>query len=146
MKRERPEDTRGQIEKYQSLDRETIDRFKRAYLAKPTLLTMDMPREMGYDYQIVDVQRIIDIAEEKGLLDKLYSLMEADSPTELMEKLMNLPKTGPVGNTLGGAALKVGITLEDLMDQTSKIHAFFKSIDTPEGHDKLKEALTKLGY
>jgi hypothetical protein len=128
------------------INAETLQRFERAYRARINLLTIDLPREMGYDPQIVDVQRIIDIAEKKGVLDKLYQEVGATTAQELMEKMIALPKLGSVGKMLGGVAHRVGITYEEMSDQKMFVSSFLKTIDSAEGTKKLNEALTKLGY
>lgn len=128
------------------IDTETLQRFEMAYRARINLLTIDLPHEMGYDYQIIDVQRVIDIAEKRGVINKLYQEVGAASVQDLMEKLIALPKSGPVGKKLGGVAHRVGITFEEMTNQKMFVSSFLKTIDSPEGAEKLKEALTKLGF
>lgn len=131
---------------FHHFDRLTLQRLERAYRARINLLTLDLPREMGYDHQVVDAQRIIDIAEKKGVIDKLCAAVGATTTGELVEKIINLPKTGPVGKTLGGVAHMIGITYEEMTDQKMFIRSFLRAMDSAEAVEKLKEALTKLGY
>ena len=140
--RSRPESEMGG---YNFLDRETLVRFAEAFRKRKNLISLDLPREMGYDYILVDAQKVIDIAEEKGVIDKLYELLGTDSPEELIKKLIALPKTGLVRNTLGGIAYNVGITFDDLMDTKKTVGTFLKLMDNPEAVEKLKGALTRLG-
>ena len=130
----------------QHIDAATLQRFERAYQARLNFLTIDLPREMEYDHQILDVQRVIDIAEKKGTVDKLYTAVGAETTGELIEKLANLPKTGPVGKTLGGVAHQAGITFEEMEDQKMFVRSFLRAIDSAEAVEKLKLALTKLGF
>lgn len=141
-----PSPERPEITEYNSLDRETIERFSRAYSTNINLLSIDLPKTMGFDDQIVAAQRVIDIAERKGLMEDLYKAANAENTADLIDKLANAPKVGRVGDTLGGISRKAGITFEDLMDQKTQVAAFLKTIDNPEGVAKLKEALDKLGY
>lgn len=128
------------------IDGLTLQRLERAYNARINLLTLDLPSEMGYDHQVLDAQRIIDIAEKKGTVDKLCAAVGAATTEELVEKLINLPKTGPVGQKLGGIAHKAGITYEEMTDQKMFIRSFLRAMDSAEAIEKLKEALTKLGF
>ena len=128
------------------IDGLTLQRLEGAYRTRINLLTLDLPREMGYDYQVLDVQRIIDIAEKKGGVDRLCAAAGAVTTGELVEKLIHLPKTGPVGLRLGGIAHKAGITYEEMTDQKMFIRSLLRAMDSAEAVEKLKEALTKFGF
>ncbi len=95
---------------------------------------------------VISTWTSITLTKKKEVIDKLCAAVGATTTGELVEKIINLPKTGPVGKSLGGVAHMIGITYEEMTDQKMFIRSFVRAMDSAEAVEKLKEALTKLGY
>jgi hypothetical protein len=135
-----------ELDDYHHLDKKTVERFLLALLQRPRLISSDLPKEMGFDGDLVHIQKILDIAEEKNLVETLYKIFNTNNKLELIQKMLELPKDGPLGNTLGGKVIELEIDPMEMFSPIRSARAFFTISDNPEAVRRLKAALDKLGY